>query len=147
MNRAETGGSIERLRLLVFSAGSLRFAADADQLAQLREYDPSANQCGTCWFHEAVGLDGVDREAVVRPEVYVVRQGAQEYGFITNAPEDLIERDAGSLRPLPSLVEPFSLVRGIWAALPVERYGIILLVDFFRLAASPGLRSGQGDTP
>lgn len=147
MNRSGAGDYVERLRLLVFSSGGVRFAADADQLAQLQEYDPSAHPCRTRWFHEAVGLDGIGRESVVRPELCVVRQCSREYGFIIDAPEDLIERDAGSLKPLPPLVEPFSLARGIWAALPVERYGIILLVDFFRLAASIDLWSEQGDTP
>lgn len=147
MNRPDAAGGIGLLRLLFFNAGRFRFAADAEQLTQLREYDHSPDLCRTRWFHEAVGLEGVGREAVVRPELCLVRQGGREYGFIIDAPEDLIELDAGSLRPLPPLVEPFSLARGIWAALPHERYGIILLVDFFRLAVHPAPRDGQGDTP
>lgn len=132
---------------MVFGAGELRFAAVADQLAQLREHDPSDELPGTRWFHEAVGLDGVRRGDIAHPELCLIRHDGQDTGFIIDAPEDLIELDTVSLRPLPPLVEPFSLARGIWAALPHEQYRIILLVDFFRLAANTDLRAGQGDTP
>jgi hypothetical protein len=147
MRPMEAAGAVERLRLLVFTAGGLRFAADADQVASLQEYVPAATDLRTFWFHEAVGRGGVPREAVRHPQLCLVRRGAELCRFIIDAPEDLIELDAQAIRPLPPLAEPFALARGIWAALPVEHDGIILLVDFVRLATTHDLWSAQGDTP
>ncbi|MRR33297.1 hypothetical protein EG829_01170 [bacterium] len=146
MRLRESAGAVERLRLLVFTAGGLRFAADADQVASLQEFVPAANEVRAFWFHEAIG-GGVPREAVRHPQLCLVRRDAELCRFIIDAPEDLIELDAHSISPLPPLAEPFALERGIWAALPYEHDEIILLVDFIRLATRHDLWSAQGDTP
>jgi hypothetical protein len=131
------------LRLLIFSAGGLRFGADADQIAFLGPCDPANPPPHAVPFHRSVGF-GDPAAGFRSPETCTVKRGTEICTFIIESPEDLVSVETRLVRPLPPLVEPFALESGIWAAVPGEE-GILLLVDLPRLATNRNLWYPQGD--
>ncbi|NMC75154.1 MAG: hypothetical protein GYA56_12495 [Geobacteraceae bacterium] len=130
------------LRLLIFRCGGLRFGADADQVTALGPWDPDNPPPHAVPFHHAVGVE--TGEAIRTPETCTVNREGEVCTFIIQSPDDLVSVALGHVRPLPSLVEPRALERGIWAAIPGDG-GILLLVDLHRLATKRNLWHPQGD--
>jgi len=129
-------------RLLVFCAGSLLFGADADKIDSLDPFDPDDPPRHAVPFHQAIGLGCSPPFRF--PEVCTISRGKDVCRLIIEAPEDIICADTRLLQPLPPLVAPFALRRGIWAALPGKR-GILLALDPRRLATERNLWHTQGD--
>jgi chemotaxis signal transduction protein len=124
------------LRLLVFEVGGLRFGADADQVAALGAWDPDNPPPSAVPFQRAVGLGNT--EAFRNPETCTVSREGEECTLIIESPDDLLSVETRIVRPLPPLVEPFALERGIWAVIPATE-GMLLLVDLHRLATKRNL--------
>lgn len=131
------------LRLLVFSVGGVRFAADAEQVDSLREYGAEESAGPTVPFHEALGNEA-GTVAYRCPEICTITGADGMCSFIIDSPEDIVTVSWDDLQPLPPLVEPFAARRGIWAVIP-ETPGIILVVDLNRLASRRKLWIPQGD--
>lgn len=138
----DTLPGVPPLRLLVFTSGGLRFGADADQVAALGPWDPDDPHPHAVPFHRAVGLGNA--EEFRNPETCTVSRGGEVCTLIIESPDDLVSVETRIVRPLPLLVEPFALERGVWAAIPGEE-GILLLVDLHRLATNRNLWHPQGD--
>lgn len=132
----------ELLRLLIFSAGGLRFGADADQIAALGACDPRHPPPHAVPLQRALGFG--EEYAPHSPETCTIRRGGEACTFIIEAPDDLVCVETRLVRPLPPLVETAVLKRGIWAALPGEET-MVLVVDLHRLAAHGNLWHPQGD--
>lgn len=131
------------LRLLVFSVGGVRFAADADHVESLRQYDAEVHAGPTVPFHEAMGYE-TGTVAYRCPEICTITGTAGSCGFIIESPEDIVTVSWGDLQPLPPLVESFAARRGVWAGIADPR-GILLVVDLCRLATRRKLWIPQGD--
>jgi len=139
----ERYGAGTELRLLVFSIDGSRFAADADQVDSLQLCDPESVPGHAVPFHEVVGFTG--RAVTYRcPEICTIRSEAGICRLVIESPEDIIAVPWESLRPLPALIEPFAVQRGIWAGI-AESNRIILVIDLCRLASTGNLWKMQGD--
>jgi hypothetical protein len=131
------------LRLLVFSVGGIRFAADADQVVSLQQCDLASLPEHARFFHEVVGF--ADRAVeYLCPEICTVTSGDGICRLVIESPEDIISVPLEVLRPLPSLIEPFAVQRGIWAGIP-ETNRVLLAIDLCRLASTGNLWKKQGD--
>jgi chemotaxis signal transduction protein len=111
-----------RVQLLRFTLGQVGFGVLASQIQALREYQELPGEPGACWFHTRLGFPDAPR--------YHAPTAALVSGtwLVLDAIEELLEVPLDAIRPFPSLVEPFSLRRGLWGVLP-SHGRLILLVD------------------
>lgn len=118
------------INLLLFSVGGVHFGCDAKQAETMDAYLGEAAD-DLCWFHEELGYGGrpVSYNA---PSVVTVRTADfRSLRVIIDLVEDLVEISAADISPLPLLLEPLLLPKGMWGV--VQRDGrMILLVDFQR---------------
>jgi hypothetical protein len=125
------------LNLLLFTVGGVAFGCDADQAASIaacREEQAS----DLFWFHEELGFRGAP-VSYREPTTVTVRTGGQSYRVIIDALDEIVEFGRSDLQPLPALLEPFALRKGIWAVVR-RKDKLVLLVDFLLLLRNKGLR-------
>jgi chemotaxis signal transduction protein len=119
------------LRLLVFTVGGVKLAADAEQICSMLAYDQDDDCDITYWLHEMLSFG--NREVVFRsPEILTVSLQETIYRIVIDQPEDIIYIAMNRIQPLPALVEPFSQKKGLWGAVALDEQ-IILLIDFLKL--------------
>lgn len=138
--REALGQDCDTLNMLMFAVGGVRFAIDADQVAEIADY-----QCGRdpdlLWFHEELGY-GAKAVEYQSPAVLSIRCKAEPYRVIVDALEDIAAFSTNELRVLPNLLEPFALRRGVWGVL-LRNNKIILLLDFMRLQRAGGTKGSD----
>lgn len=118
------------LNLLLFSVGGVGYGCDAEEAETMAAYGGERAD-DLRWFHEELGYG--DREVTYgAPWVVTIRTGdSRGLRVIIDMAHDLVEIAAADICPLPPLMEPFLLPKGIWGVF--QRDGrMILLVDFRR---------------
>ena len=121
----------DSLNLLLFSVGGVRFGVDADQVAEITAYDgdPAEN---LFWFHEEMDY-GAQTVRYLSPTIVTIRTGdVSPYRVIIDSMEDIAEFSQNDICLFPSLVEPFSLQKGMWGIL-LQHGSMVVLLDFQRL--------------
>lgn len=119
------------INLLLFSVGGVFFGIDADQVAEIAAYTGEKGE-DLFWFHEEMGY-GNEKFSYHSPTVITIRvNGISLYQVIIDAMEDVAEFNSNDIRIFPALLEPFSLLKGMWGILPWHG-NMVLLVDFHRL--------------
>lgn len=126
----------KQLNLLLFSVGGVRFAIDADQVTGMTPY-AGEEADDLFWFHEELDY-GRGTPAYDDPVIIAIRtEDATSYRVVIDRMEDVAEICALGIRPLPPLLEPLLLRKGMWGV--AERGGqMVLLVDFQRLLRYKG---------
>ena len=120
-----------RLNLLLFSAGGVSFAMDAETAVEIADYGGEAAD-DLFWFHEVLGY-GAGAPVYTMPTVITIRtEDSRSYRVIVDKMEDVTEVGAVDIRPFPPLLEPVALRKGMWG-ITVRDGRIILLVDISRL--------------
>lgn len=136
------------LNLLLFSVGGVRFGCDAEQLTGFAAWE--GEEGGDLFrFHEELGFG---RPVAYRsPTALSVGTGGKgSYRVLIDQLEEIAEFSIQKLRPLPPLLEPLALRKGIWGVLPLEAQ-LVLLVDFQLLLKKKAEQGGgrheteQGD--
>lgn len=132
MSSADAGADAGTLTLLLFAVGGVCCGVDVDQVDGIWSLagDAAAEQH---WFHEV--MDFSSREVAYRlPTVLGIKTaGARPYQVIIDEMEEIAEFSWSVITPLPALLEPYALRRGIWGVL--RRAGqLVLLIDFQRIA-------------
>lgn len=119
------------LRLLIFMAGEGIFGARADQITSTSTYDAQDNDPELLWFEREIGC----RTLSLAPRVVVaLRQGqGGPRRMVIGEMKDMVEIEAGEVRPMPALIERRTLPKGMWGVL-ARREGLCILVDLNRLA-------------
>ena len=120
-----------RLNLLLFSVSGVHFAVDADQVAEIADYDGEPTD-DLFWFHEELAY-GAQTAGYISPTVITVRtDDTPLYRVIIDAMEDIAEFNLDDFQLFPPLLEPFVKRSGLWGILP--RNGVlVLLVNFQHL--------------
>lgn len=120
-----------RLNLLLFSVSGVHFAVDADQVAEIAEYDGEPSD-DLFWFHEELAF-GTQTASYISPIVITIRtEDTPPYRVIIDAMEDIAEFNLDDFQLFPPLLEPLVKRSGLWGILP--RNGmLVLLVDFQHL--------------
>ncbi|OGU06530.1 MAG: hypothetical protein A2075_08260 [Geobacteraceae bacterium GWC2_58_44] len=119
------------LNLLLFSVEGIDFGIDAEQALGTAAYD-GEEAPGLLWFHEELELPTASAVYLTPAIVTVGTRGGGEYRVIIDAMQEITEFYLNELRPLPAIIEPFAMRKGIWGVLP--RNGrLTLLLDFVSL--------------
>ena len=129
------------INLLLFSVGEVFFGIDADQVTEIAAYTGEKGE-DLFWFHEEMGY-GNEKLSYHSPTVITIRvNGISPYQVIIDAMEDVAEFNSNDIRIFPALLEPFSLLKGMWG-IPPWRGNMVLLVDFQRLGRKRALKPEQ----
>jgi len=127
-----------KLNLLLFSVCGVHFGVDAEQVAEIAEYDGQQAD-NLFWFHEELEY-GAATVRYASPTTISIRTGAAPlYRVIIDAMEDIAECSLKDLQLFPALLEPFVVPRGLWGILP-RKGNMVLLVDFQLLLKHKHLR-------
>lgn len=119
------------LRLLLFSAAGTRFGADADQIESICDFPPDAEVENTIRLAEKpVCRHGLATGSPLT--VLKVRGKKVSYLVAVDRVEEIVEIGIGAIRPLPKLILPYTIKKGIWGAFP-RGNELLLLIDFTRL--------------
>ena len=116
------------LNLLLFSIEGLHFGIDAEQALGTAAYD-GEDACDLLWFHEELEFPSSSVVYLTPTIITVGTRGGRQHRVIIDAMEDIAEFSLNDLRPLPPIVEPFALRKGIWGILP-GKGRMTLLLDF-----------------
>ncbi|MHB8122921.1 MAG: hypothetical protein ACYDG4_12285 [Desulfuromonadaceae bacterium] len=120
-----------RLNLLLFSVGGVHFGMDAEVAAAIAEYQGEEAE-DLFWFHEEIGYGGA-MPVYSTPTIVTIRgEDSQSYRVIIDKMEDIAEISSVDIQPLPLLVEPLALRKGMWGVTVREGH-MVLLMDFTRL--------------
>jgi len=112
-----------RLTLLFFSLGGVRFACDADHAEALSAV--GAAEEGAFRLDLALGYPS---PVSYREPTVLTLKGEGERRVVIDALEQIAEVGLEEIRPLPALLEPLALKRGIWGVLP-RAGALVLLLD------------------
>ncbi len=125
-----------QLRLFLFSLAQVRFGIDMEQIADMvacTNYDDG----NLHWSHDLLGF----KEGAVQyrtPTVLAIRNDSDRpWLVVIDQPEEMLECPIRAIAPLPPLVEPAALRRGVWGV-TLHNDRMVLLVDFQRLARGRG---------
>ena len=124
------------INLLLFEVAGIPFALFAEEVEEFAAFDGGSDP-ELVWFHREFGFR--ETEVVYRaPVVVTVRTGGgPRFRLIIDRMQEIAPFDWRELRPLPALVEPFALEKGIWGVLP--RGGrLVRLIDVRRLLRGKG---------
>lgn len=120
-----------RLNLLLFSVYGVCFGVEAGQVTGITLYDGEQAD-DLFWFHEELGYDTAVA-TYISPTVVTIRTGCESsYRVIIDRMEDVTEFSQNDICLFPSLLEPFTLRKGLWGILPRNKI-MVLLLDFQRL--------------
>lgn len=120
------------LDLLSFAVGGVAFAVDAAAVAAVAGHDCGAGADDDLfWFDKEIGY-GRANVAYRAPVVLSIRNRTRPYRVVVDELREVASVGLDAILPLPALVEPLAMRRGIWGALWHEG-GMVLLVDFLRL--------------
>lgn len=124
------------ITLLFFSAGGVRFAVDADQVAETVVIPNEPDDRVPC----LLTLMGCDDRLIDRHDstmLVVKTNDTTPFRIIVDGLEDMVEMSTAHIHPFPPLLESFALQRGMWGV--IERDGgLVLLLDFQRLMGNKG---------
>lgn len=128
------------LDLLSFAVGGVAFAVDAATVAAVAfaaDAAVASHERGEgeaddlFWFDEEIGY-GRANVTYRTPVVLSIRNHARPYRVVVDELREVASVGLDAISPLPALVEPLALRRGIWGTFWHEG-GMVLLVDFLRL--------------
>ena len=123
-----TDSGEKHLNLLLFSIEGLHFGIDAEQTLATAAYDGEDTD-DLLWFHEELDFPTSSVVYLTPTIITVGTRGGLQHRVIIDAMEDIAEFSLNDLRPLPPIVEPFALQKGIWGILPRDGR-MTLLLDF-----------------
>lgn len=130
MSRPGGARSFFPLQVLLFTAGGIRFGACAEQVLRTSAW-AGGDDREFRWFHASLGLAG--DSGAGRPVVASVRtKGGGLARVIFDGLDEIVEAEAGDIRPFPPLLERSVLGKGLWGVL-ARQGSLILLVDFQRM--------------
>ncbi len=132
------------LNLLRFSVAGICFGVDADQVTAISAYRDATDE-DLVWFHEPMGF-GTRTVEYRRPNVITVRSRDGLDRVVIDSMEDIAELSQSGIRPLPAVLEPFALQRGIWGVL-VRQDSMTLLLYFMRISLRPLRHRLAADAP
>jgi chemotaxis signal transduction protein len=117
-----------KLNLLLFSVSGVHFGVDAEQVAEIADYD-GENSEDLFWFHEELEY-GAMAVRYASPTTISIRTGDEHsYRVIIDSMEDIAEFSLNGFHLFPALLKPFVVRKGLWGIL--TRNGkMVLLVDF-----------------
>ena len=135
--------SIHDIRLdgLFFSVGALDFCADAGQIESTALFDGDGAE-ELVWLHRELGY-GASVEYLSPTILAIKRSGDLPYHLVVDRMTDITEIDARDIVPLPPLLEPFAMKRGIWGIIPREKQ-MVLMIDFLLLMRQKQSGVGEG---
>ncbi len=117
-----------RLSLLLFSFAGRRFGVDAEQIAAMQSC--VAQDDDLFWLHQLLDFGG--RSLAYRVPTVLSLKGAEPVRVVVDTVEEIAHFDLDEIRPLPLLLEPFVLRKGMWGVL--WRNGtFVVLLDLHRL--------------
>lgn len=131
--RAAEAEAPPTLDLLSFAVGGVAFAADAAAIAGVANHEGGAAEdaADLFWFHDEIGY-GRSHVAYRAPVVLTIRNHARSYRVVVDELREVANVGLDEIRPLPVLIEPLALRRGIWGTV-WQAGSMVLLVDFLRL--------------
>lgn len=125
------------LQLLCFSLGPALFGIDLEQLARISVYRGEEGEdlfwLHRLWAYPAPPVYADPRILAVKGEA---SRDGRPYRLVIDAPREVLEIDWRKIRPLPPLLAPQLLPRGLWGVLPLAE-SLLLLLDCRRLV--PGV--------
>lgn len=120
------------IKVLLFRFGGVHFGVDADQVASTSVYRADDGADEPLWFHREAGYQ--TGPATTAPVVAILRGGdGSSSRMVIGDIEDIVVAEVEHVRPMPSLVEPYALRKGMWGVL-LREGRVYILVDLNRLA-------------
>lgn len=148
MSRAAPLSDPCSIALLLFRVGRVRFAIEAGQVASMAPFTSSEGE-EALPFHRIVGYGDAEIPCRAPTVLSLRRRGGRALQIVIDAPEEIAEFAWSDIVPLPPLLEPLALRRGIWGVLRLGEE-MVLLVDADRWteeAKAQGEEDGRGVPP
>ncbi|MBK5275138.1 MAG: chemotaxis protein CheW [Desulfuromonadales bacterium] len=119
------------LRLVVFTVGDVSFGADAEQITAMSDYSPDTETGDVVLLAERLVCRGQARD--ISPATILVVKGNNCFCRVAvDRVEEIIEIGNNVIRPLPTLIQPFTVGSGIWGVVSRDKK-MILLIDLKRV--------------
>lgn len=120
------------LNVLLFSLNGVFFGVDVEQIESMSAYN--GQEAGDCyWFHRILGIDRGEMPCGT-PPVLTIRTGDSERRCVLiDALEDILSIRTEEIHPMPKIIAPFIMAKGLWGVLLRNGKPSILLVDFLYL--------------
>jgi len=127
------GGAAQHLDLLLFSVEGVYFGIDAEQVLQTAACNGEDDDL--LWIHEVLDFRTTSVVYLTPTIITAGTRGGRRYRVVIDAMEDITQCSLNDLRPLPPVLEPFAMRKGIWGILP--RNGrMTLLLDLMSLLST-----------
>ena len=119
----------ETLRLVTFAVAGCRFAADADQLAEVRAYDRDRDQDDLFWLQRTLFPTKVPAPVA---GILAIKGLPVPVKVAIERLDALLEVGIDAIRPLPPLMAARVHRNGVWGVVPAGEV-LLLLLDLHKL--------------